>query len=234
MSRQMKLVRSSLLGVALLGILGGATLTACKKQSTPTPAKVNTQNGPGAVPINHPSVDLPPVSRSPRRLSVDQLIASVQVVASDDGSITWNQDKATIERTLGKPDYIIVTDEDLTPSTLYMKFVDDLAHDVCNKMVAAPTASQVLMKYVANTDTLESNPTTVKQNMRYLYLRFFGRKVADTDDTTIQPLLTVFDSVTNAKSTLPDGGSGSSALGPVEGWRAVCVAAFTSPDFHIY
>jgi hypothetical protein len=216
-----------------VGLVALVSAAGCKKETVAT--HVTTTQGPGALPADHPPVDLPAVSRTPRRLSVDQLIASIDVVANKDPStptVTWNQDKDTIKRTLGKPDYILITDEDLSPSTLYMKFMDDLAHDVCNKMIAQPAASQVLMANVTKTDTLVNNPAKVKQNLRDLYLRFFGRKVQPTDETTIAPMLKVFDQVVQVEandSTLP-----SSSTPATEGWRAVCVASFTSPDFHLY
>jgi hypothetical protein len=202
-----------------------AGLAACNKTVAVTEAA-------GVMPTDHPPVALPPVSRSPRRLDVDQLLASVTVVASDDGSIQWNQDKASIQRILGKPDFVEVTNEDLTPSTLYLKFIDDLAHDVCNKMVVVPAASQVLMRYAGPQDTLASNPTAVQQNLRYLYLRYFGQKIQDSDVTTFTPLLTVFDTVTTAETS--DKSLSKSSTPATEGWRAVCIAAFTSPDFNLY
>jgi hypothetical protein len=203
-----------------------AGLAACTK------SPVTVTQSEGVMPADHPPVALPPVSRSPRRLDVDQLLASVTVVASDDGSIQWNQDKASIQRVLGKPDFVQVTDEDLSPSTLYLKFIDDLAHDVCNKMVAVPSTSQVLMRYAGPTDTLASNPTAVQQNLRYLYLRFFGRKIPDSDTTIFAPMLKVFDTVTTAEMT--DKSLSKSTTPATEGWRAVCIAGFTSPDFNLY
>lgn len=218
--------------VALLAAAG------CKK-SPPAQTIVTSSAGPGGLPADHPPVELPPVSRGPRRLSVDQLMASVNAVANPDtpdpdaGFVTWSYSgSSSMLRTLGRPDYNFITDEDLTPSTLYMKFAGDIANDVCGKMVSSAHRGDVLMKDVGATDTLQSNPTAVKAHMRWLYLRFFGRYVADTDEQTIQPLLQVFDGVT-AAAQLPDAGGLKSAPA-VEGWRAVCVAMFTSPDFHLY
>ena len=197
--------------VALVSVAG------CKKETTATQATESP--GPGGLPSDHPTLDLPAVSRTPRRLSVDQLIASIDVVANkhpDAPKVTWNQDKDAIKRTLGKPDYILITDEDLSPSTLYMKFMDDLAHDVCNKMLLQTGDEQVLMgEGLTKTDTLVNNPAKVKQNLRDLYLRFFGRKVQPTDETTIAPLLKVFDQVVQVESndsTLP-----SSSTPAIEG-----------------
>jgi hypothetical protein len=102
-------------------------------------------------------------------------------------------------------------------------------------MVGKTGDAQVLMRYASATDTLDTNPTAIKQNLRYLYLRFFGRKIADSDDATIQPLLTVFQSVSTAAVTATNPDGGAAHLKPaIEGWRAVCTAAFTSPDFHLY
>ena len=202
-----------------------AALAACTK------SPVTVTQGDGVMPADHPPVALPQSRLPPRRLDVDQLLASVTVVASDDGSIQWNQDKASIQRVLGKPDFVQVTDEDLSPSTLYLKFIDDLAQDVCTHRRCSST-SQVLMRSGGALDTLASNPTAVQQNLRYLYLRFFGRKVPDSDTTIFAPMLQVFDTVTTAEMT--DKSLSKSTTPATEGWRAVCIAGFTSPDFNLY
>lgn len=222
----------------LAPLLAALAVAGCKK-APPAPTQVTETAGPGGLPATHPPVDLPPTSRGPRRLSVDQLMASIATVANpetpnpDAGPITWSYaTSSSMLRTLGKPDYNFVTEEDLTPSTLYMKFAGDIANDVCGKMLQTVHRGEVLMKDVGPTDTLQSNPVAVKSHMRWLYLRFFGRYVADTDDATIGPMLQVFDGVT-AAAQLPDAGGLKSAPA-VEGWRAVCVAMLTSPDFHLY
>ena len=227
----------------LMAALLVALVPACKKSASDgssgssTPVTMTTTDG--GLPPDHPPIDVPPTSRGPRRLDVDQLMATVNAVANpetpnpDAGPVTWGYSTSTsMLKTMGKPDFIYVTDEDLTPSTLYMKFAGDIANDVCGKMVSSVHRGEVIMKDVAATDTLESNPTAVKAHMRWLYLKFFGRYVPDSDDTTIQPLLTVFDSVVTAQKS-PDAGM-STTNAVVEGWRAVCIAAFTSPDFHLY
>jgi hypothetical protein len=213
------LERAALVGaMALMAAVGAG----CKKDVTET-------TGPGGLPSDHPPMTLPVASRSPTRITINQLFGSIQVVASDDGSIQWTQDKTSIAAALGQPDWITVTNEDLTPGTLFMKFMDDMSHDVCNQMIAkVPT---VLMKYAGPNDTWQSNPNGVSQNLRYLYLRFFGRNIASTDTTTFAPLLTVFQTVTTAEESDK---SLSGSTPATEGWRAVCQAAFTSPDFLLY
>jgi hypothetical protein len=227
------------MGARILLLAALAALVPGCKKATSTPAAVSSTPGAGGLPADHPPVDLPPSSRGPRRLDVDQLMATIKTVANpespnpDAGPITWNYATSTsMLKTMGKPDYIYVTDEDLTPSTLYMKFAGDIANDVCGKMLQGVHRGEVLMKDVATTDTLQTNPTAVKAHLRWLYLRFFGRYVADDDEATIQPLLTVFDQVVQAAQAPDSGVSASNAA--VEGWRAVCVASFTSPDFHLY
>jgi hypothetical protein len=88
------------------------------------------------------------------------------------------------------------------------------------------------MRYAGAADTLTSNPAAVQKNLRYLYLRFFGRKIQDGDTTTFAPLQAVFQSVSNAEAS--DKKLPATSTPATEGWRAVCVAAFTSPDLHLY
>jgi hypothetical protein len=137
--------------------------------------------------------------------------------------------------TLGEPDYIGVVDENLEASTLYQKFMGDMARDGCTRTANADAAlaasSRVLMRFVALTDSTTNNAAAVDTNLRYLKLRFHGVKVAATDTTSIAGLRTVFtDAVRGAQGTAAT----PTAAHVKEGWRAVCVALLTAPEYHLY
>jgi hypothetical protein len=132
-----------------------------------------------------------------------------------------------LAKTLGKPDYITTTSEPAEPTALYVKFMDDMARNVCDQIIAADATKanaedRTLLRFV---DLLEyEDAASINTNLRYLKLRFHAEKVADTDDATVAPLKKVFDTAAAEAKGQPARG----------GWRAVCVALFLSPEFHLY
>jgi hypothetical protein len=195
------------------------------------PAVTATPKGP-ALPVDHPKVDLL-TSRETNRLSISQLRGTLAQVFGNDVNgqpITWRVQTQqgvvdgldAFALTLGEPDYIVVTDENLEPSPLYLKFMGDLARDVCERALAADwaktdKAQRVLVRYAEKTDT-----TGVDENLRYLRLRFHGIKVAGGDDAPIASYRSLFSKTVAATGDVR------------EGWRAVCVALTTAPEFHLY
>ena len=181
------------------------------------------------------AVAVGPRSAEAQRLTVRQLAQSLPVVL---GGNTWMVGSAngfnTRGATLGEPDYLGTVDENLEASTLYQKFMGDMARDGCTRAANADAAlaanTRVLMRMVALTDTVASNAAGVDSNLRYLKLRFHGVKVAATDSASLAGLRTVFtDAVRGAA------GTGTPTAAHVkEGWRAVCVALLTAPEYHLY
>jgi hypothetical protein len=177
-----------------------------------------------------------PLSGGTQRLSVKQLRNSLPVIL---GGETWKIGAAngfdTRSITLGEPDYISIVDENLEPSPLYLKFMTDMARDACNRAmladVAQPTmASRSIEKFVGLTDTVATNAAGVDANLRYLRLAFHGIKVAPTDELPISSLRKLFDDAVKAAK-----GTGTLTQAHVtEGWRTVCVALLTAPEYHLY
>jgi hypothetical protein len=191
--------------------------------------------------LAHPQVGLPPQSRAIKRLTVAMLADSIPVVAGLDNKgtpqpIVWKlgQNSALgtdtefgiFDRTLGRPDYVQVTHEPAEPSALYVKFMGDMARDVCLRILEsdngkAPTG-RTLTPEAPMTGTVSD--AELGANLRYLKLRFWGEYVPDGAeyDDQIADLAAVFDAVVT-------GGEGTPA-----GWNAVCVTLLTSPAFHLY
>lgn len=181
-------------------------------------------------------------SSGAQRLSIAQMAASLPAILGTDETgqpITWKigADDAfgKLSATLGEPDYINVTSENLEPSPLYAKFMTDMARDACNRVIAADATrtdqnKRVTQRFVSLTDTVATNASGVDENLRYLKLRFQGIKVAPTDEAPIKALRTAFDAAVK-------GAAGPGAITEAhvrEGWRTVCVALMTSPEFHLY
>ncbi len=215
-----------------------ALLFAVACDSTPIVAEAPTADvepvGPG-LPVDHPPIELAPESHAPKRLTVDMLQASLPVIAGVDAAgapITWtiqrNQRQVDalsdegLGRTLGRPDYVQITEEAAEPTPLYAKLIDDMARDVCAKMVRADDARAASARTLTRLAPLDgAEVAEVQANLRYLMLRFLGQKVADDDVAATADLLTLYDAAS--------GGTDARA-----GWTAVCVGLLVSPSFHLY
>lgn len=240
--------------------LVGATVVSCSQPPVePPPAQqdpslVVTKEGP-ALPFDHPpllgggagggaaaggaggggAVMTGPASAGSQRLSVRQLANSMPVAL---GGSTWQVGAAngfdTRARTLGEPDYLAVMDENLEPSALFLKFMDDAAKDACTRTANADqtraATQRVLYKTVSLTDTVATNRAGVDANLAHLKLRFHGIKVAAQDEATLAPLRTLFDDAVKGAA----GAATPTAAHVKEGWRAVCVALLIAPEYHLY
>lgn len=173
-----------------------------------------------------------PEGRSLRRMDIDQLKASIEQVT---GGIGWSElqpdaDPADVDLfralslTLGKPDYLDVTTEDLVPGLLFQKFLDDAAKSACQKLIvreqAQAAGGRVFVRHTEFDATLASDPAGFDLTIRGALLRFHGRAHPE-GDPRLGPWLDLQDRV-------------SQIAGPAEGWRAVCVALITHPDFYSY
>ncbi|HZO12182.1 MAG TPA: hypothetical protein VFB62_02960 [Polyangiaceae bacterium] len=125
----------------------------------------------------------PAPGRRSVRMTVDQLARSLPVVAGADDAglpITWSYPDvvdafALLGPTLGDPDYVRVTDEPAVADALYVKFMSDVALNVCAQM----------------TDSTLVRFESFDENLRYLHLRFLGERL--TDQPTSDALRAVFD-----------------------------------------
>jgi len=173
---------------------------------------------------------LPDPLRGRRRMDIDQLSASIRVVT---GGIGWTEQQGATEvdlfeqlsRTLGKPDYLELTAEDLTPSLLFQKFLDDAARSVCDRLIerelGSLAADRVLMVHAGPQDRIEDAAAQIEENLRALLLRYHGRALPAGSDE-LNPWMWLFESTQHTSGD------------PVAAWRAVCVGLMTHPDFYSY
>lgn len=229
----------SRLGTSALAFGLVAGLVACKGEApldtTPpaptTTPPVDVRSGPGT------QVDIDPAATPPedpfrarRRMDLDQLDASIRVVT---GGIGWTETRSGREvnlfedlaQTLGKPDYLQITDEDLEPSAMFQKFLDDAARSVCDRLMDAeasrPTAERTFFVHAQPRSSLSEQPEATLANLQHLLLRFHGRKLA-ADAPEMEPwvwLMRSGEHVTDDQATV---------------WRTVCVGLITHPDFYTY
>ncbi|MFT5434345.1 MAG: hypothetical protein ACI9OJ_005058 [Myxococcota bacterium] len=165
-------------------------------------------------------------SRERRRMDIDQLNATLLQVS---GGHTWtigNKNQfVELARTLGKPDYLDLTNEDLEASALFAKFLDDASRSVCSVMVDSDLASSatdpVLMIHADADDTLDTNSSAIALNIQTLVLRFHGRRI-ELDGPQMETWRWLW---TSAEHVSQD---------PVAAWMTVCIGLINHPDFFTY
>jgi hypothetical protein len=221
----------------LVASLFALALTACGSDDAQSLAPESGVPSDITDPQGHPPiVGDGPRTPGQRRFTVDELQATIAVVAGPDQNGVPIQWEVTVNgqtvdalsndgfgTMLGRPDYVSVTSEDGQPNTLYVKFVRDMARGVCNQIVAADltrTTGQTLWRY-APIDSVASE-AQITDNLQYLVLRWLGHRVQEGE-----PMLEGYREV--FQTSMLAGGAAQS-----EGWRGVCIALFEDPAFHIH
>ncbi|MEZ4267921.1 MAG: hypothetical protein R3F39_16225 [Myxococcota bacterium] len=172
-----------------------------------------------------------PPGRAVHRMTVEQLARSIPVIT---GGIAWTEDFGAGELdildllagTLGAPDYTLVVTENLEPSLIIAKFMQDASQRICAKWTTRDRALAAGQRTLIVHDDWESTAEAdVKRSLRALQLRFFARRVAPGDDAPIADLYELF---TDAASAAPAGKAAD------DGWLGVCIAMMTDPEFVLY
>lgn len=151
--------------------------------------------------------------RDKKRMNIDQVSASIQRVTGQswqemDESGAQVQLFEALSGSLGKPDYLAATEEDLAPGLLFQKFLDDAARSTCiaAAQADASSASPHLMLFDEPED-----------NMRALILRFHGHDWP-AGDARLAPWMDL-----HAVASTPE-----------RALALVCVGLITHPDFYTY
>ena len=164
--------------------------------------------------------------RDRRRMDIDQLDATIQRVT---GGVAWTRGTTNqfdrFSETLGVPDYIQATTEDLAISPLFLKFLDDAATSVCTELMNRERdgESDVFLRHATLDSELPADQSAIDENLRYLLLRFHGRSV-DASSSEIDPWRDLYGTA----HTAAEENNGW------EAWRAVCVGLIDHPDFYTY
>jgi hypothetical protein len=226
-------------------------------QTTGTAVVVN----PGAMPAGHPAVPIGDpaennnrVGRAPRRLTVDQLKASLLTATG----FTW-QDSRTVadptaitgrrtipnadmleelSGTLGRADFLNTTAHANDPAVTFAKLSSDAARYACRQSVmfdltqAQPTNRRILRE-VDPQMTSMSNGGAVRRNIQYLARRFWGRSLLPASPE-VSALQHVFDVASQSPAERMGNTVTRPAGTPADGWRAVCIALATDTQFLSY
>ena len=181
-----------------------------------------------------------PGGRVPRRLDADQLRAALIAatgfswvgphrVSRPDSPSGYEDigDADMIEvlsATLGRADYVTTTSDAIDPAITFTKLAGDAARSACRSSVKADLAEPSpsrhrILRFVTTGGASAGDGAAVRHNLSYLALRFWGRTIPP-DDAELTPLATLFDR--------------ASVASPADGWRAVCIALATDPQFLTY
>ncbi len=162
------------------------------------------------------------LGRPYRRMNLDQLQAAMTQAT---GGIGWTEvrDGQTIDLfealsvTLGRPDYLSTTHEDLVPGLLFQKFLEDAARSVCPQWVAEEArrgpSERTLFVYGEPDD-----PSLLSAHLSAALLRVHGRSVSESSPE-LQAWTALYEEAARRSS-------------PETAWTAICVALFTHPDFY--
>ncbi|MDQ3031635.1 MAG: hypothetical protein M3Y87_04400 [Myxococcota bacterium] len=166
--------------------------------------------------------------RPRRRMDIDQLDAAMRRAT---GGLGWDDSsgRSQLERfsaTLGVPDYVSTTTEDLEVSALFLKFLDDAARSTCDRLITrerdALPAERTFLVHAELDAALPADAAAIDANLAHLLLRFHGRRVA-ADAEELEPWRELF---AMSRAASPDE--------PATAWRTTCVALIDHPDFYLY
>jgi hypothetical protein len=249
---------------AAVSACGQAPSMPAERRNTTPPAETTgttTVVDPSSLPAGHPTVPIADpadnanrVGRSPRRLSVEQLRASLlsatgytwvaqRSVPDPDSpsgtSLVRNADMLeALAGTLGRADFLTTTAHALDPAVTFSKLASDAARVACAQSVADDAdqpdpARRRILREVGPTVTAAADAMAVRRNIAYLARRFWGRALA-ADSAEASALLRVF-TVASTTAEVREGSRVTRPAGtPLDGWRATCIALTTDPQFLTY
>ena len=179
---------------------------------------------PGMTEDEHPS-------RRRVRMTIDQLDQAIRQVT---GGLGWTEQNGNNEDnlfeelalTLGKPDFVQLVIEDLSPSGLFLKFLDDAARSTCSRLVeeeyfSRSVQERVLLGTVSPTALYEDAAASIDAQLVTLSLRYHG-VLLPAGSGALENLRWLFQ--------MAQWRAGE----PKAGWEAVCVSLMTDPAFFSY
>lgn len=206
-----------------------------------------------AIAVADPAANSDHVGRVPQRVDVNQLSAALLAATGHGyvGEATVRDPRmprgsgdapaadllALNAGTLGRADYFVSVRESHDPTVPFTKIAGDAARSACAAGVrddaTLPPDQRRILREAQPTDTLASNGDAVRRNLSYLTLRFWARRVA-ADAPEMAPLVRLFERTSTAPAGMDRNGTRRDAATPLDGWRAVCIALATDPQFLTY
>jgi hypothetical protein len=221
-------MRGALTTLAVL-TAGSCLLAGCStkhEDAKATPAELTP------VPDGHPAIDPLPdpelsgghVGRAPRRITVAQLKASIEVTTGRQ----WSQiDK--LSASLGQADYALVNAEATEANLVFVKFLEDGAREVCLSAAQADIDQTNADKRILSPmipadvkDLTKIDDASLAENLVYLSTRFWGQPLSEEEQGTW------------AASFKRMAETAEKTKKKREAWGAICIALMTDPRFTTY
>ena len=164
-------------------------------------------------------------NREAMRIRITQLENSVNDLF---GGLDWERkvrgnmrsNFELLSLTLGRADYIRVNNDNLEPSTLFLKFVDDMASDLCNQ--AAEKDALSLDSGMGLENNLILRFTDIDENLKFLKLKFHGQVISTDSKSELDPYKNLYNEVMAIKKDQKTA------------WEAVCIMLMTEPEFYTF
>jgi hypothetical protein len=235
-------------------------MVACDGRIDAKPPSMGIPNsGPGNPHDQGPQV--PPGGNQPalrgrlvRRMSADQIRASLKAltgfsftgkarVKDPNSPIGYSDIEQAdlldvVAPSLGRPDYDLTVKENLDPGASFSKFVEDAARDTCRRLAEAEVAQNMvltpprLLVVAKPSDTLATAEAAIRRNIAILIHRFWGVRVQPEHDE-VTALVELFRAAASAPAWV-EREVAKPAGNTIDGWRVVCVALATDPQFFVY
>ena len=200
---------------------------SCKPASTASSATlvpVDMGPHPSLTPLPDPDLQGGHVGRAPRRITVDQLKASILTTTGRQ----WSQIDR-VAASLGRADYALANIESIEANLVFTKFLEDGAREVCLAVAAddltkPSAADRVLSREVPATvtDVSKVDDATARANLQYLSKRFWGEALSgDELDGYVATFKTI---AARAKAVNQSR----------QAWGAMCIALMTDSRFFTY
>ncbi len=217
------MTRCRILALALLA-------TACTSK-TPRPVEQPATLTPVQLPDSHPPTMMLPdpevngghVGRAPRRITVNQLKASIVTTTGRQ----WSQID-NLAASLGKADYAVTVSDSTEANLVFAKFLEDGAREVCLNAagddIGRAQADRVLSPEIPGDarDFTAATDAQIANNLRTLSVRFWGQPMNDAEIATWS---TTFKTIAARAKTTNQ---------PKQAWGAMCVAFMTDSRFITY
>ena len=140
------------------------------------------------------------------------------------GGVEWKSGNQKLwdkySSTLGVPDYQQSVTEDLSPSIMFQKFLDDAAVHTCKNWIDLEYSGDQRL-FFSQIEPEEDDPSKIRSNLDALRQRIHGRS-SDPNAPIIDSFVELHQLVIQRTSN------------PKSAWETVCVGFFTHPDFFIY
>ncbi|MEC7987802.1 MAG: hypothetical protein VX278_21720 [Myxococcota bacterium] len=185
-------------------------------ESDPDPPEINSEGvGEGGI-----FTEEEEAYRNKKRMGVAQVKASMERISGIEWKVANTDMWDKYGSTLGVPDYQQVVTEDLSPSIMFQKFLDDAAIHTCKNWIENEYSGEQRL-FFSEIEPGELDAVKTRSNIAALRQQIHGVAI-DENEEIVNSLVDLHALVIQRTSD------------PKSAWKTVCVGLFTHPEFFIY